>query len=226
MTIKVSTISGSPNGWRVLLALAFKQLPYEVNYLQLSKMEHKSETYLVLNPRGKVPTLQVDGKVVRDSIAILAWLDREHPETAIFGANADEARTVWQTTMETAEYLRPAFQGVFTPILIRGVSYETSDATTRQQLEEAAQTLKDECRRLEQLVSNDPYMAGTLPSAADAVAFPEIQMMERARITKANEMKALGFDCFETEFPNISKWSDRVLARPGVVDTMPVHWAT
>lgn len=225
MTIKVSTISGSPNGWRVLLALAFKQLPHEVNYLQLSKMEHKSEAYLALNPRGKVPTLQADGKIVRDSIAILAWLDRAYPATPIFGADADEARVIWQTTMETAEYLCPAFQSVFKPILISGVSYKEADAQTRAQLEEAANGLRAECQRLEGLLASNAFMAGAMPSAADAVAFPEMQMIDRARITKTEEMNALGFGRFEADYPNIADWSDRLLALPGVADTKPIHWS-
>ncbi len=72
MTIKLTTISGSPRGWRVLLGLAFKGLTVEINELKRSENEHKSEPFTSLNPRGTVPVLESDGLVIRDSMAILA----------------------------------------------------------------------------------------------------------------------------------------------------------
>lgn len=226
MQYTVTTVSGSPNGWRVLLALTLKALPYDVNYLQLSNMEHKSEEYLKLNPRGKVPVLHAGGHFIRDSIAILAWLDRKHSDTPLFGTSADEAREIWQVTMETAEYLRAAFQGVFTPILIRGVSYDEAEASVREQLDAASVILKSELDRLETLLRSGAYMVGDRPSAADCVTFPEVRMMARAIHTKSNDMEALGLDTLERDYPKLSEWSDRVLALPGVIDTMPVHWSS
>ena len=38
---EIYTISGAPRPWRVLLGLTFKELDYEIHYLQVSRREHK-----------------------------------------------------------------------------------------------------------------------------------------------------------------------------------------
>ena len=110
MTLTVYTISGAPRGWRVLVGLTLKGLDYEVRYLEGSKRQHKSAEFLKINPRGTVPVLNADGQIVRDSIAILAWLDRQYPDKPLFGEAADEAARIWQLTMECCDYLRDAGQ--------------------------------------------------------------------------------------------------------------------
>ena len=47
----------------------------------LPKGEHKTEAYLKVNPRGKVPALSVDGKVITENTAILTYL-ADTPVTA------------------------------------------------------------------------------------------------------------------------------------------------
>lgn len=225
MSYIVSTISGSPSGWRVLLGLAFKQIPYQAKYLQLSDMEHKSAEFLALNSRGKVPILQDGDTIVRDSLAILAWLDRKHVERPLFGASPDQAQTIWPLTLETAEYLRPAFQGVFTPILIRGEVVSEVSKARLLELEEAASKLQFELNRLDALLENQNFLGGSARSAVDAVSFPEVQLILRAIDTKRDDMDRLGLSDFALAFPRLSNWSDRVLSLPGVSATMPVHWA-
>ncbi|WP_425607366.1 glutathione S-transferase family protein [Roseibium sediminicola] len=80
----IYTISGSPRGWRVLLGMVIKGLDMKVEYLSLSKSEHKSDSYLLINPRGRVPSLVAGKTVITDSLAILSWLDRKYPERPSF----------------------------------------------------------------------------------------------------------------------------------------------
>ena len=42
--------------------------------------EHKAPEYQKMNPRGRVPTLKDGDFVLYESLAILAYLDRKHPE--------------------------------------------------------------------------------------------------------------------------------------------------
>jgi maleylpyruvate isomerase len=224
MNYVVTTISGSPRGWRVLLGLTFKDIAHEVKYLQLSKAEHKSAAFLAINPRGKVPVLEANGSVIHDSIAILAWLDRAHPDTPLFGSNADEARDIWQLTLETSEYLHAAFHGVFYPVMIQGVSVGSSDGKTFDHLMQAADTLHHECGRLENLLADRDFLAAPTPTAADVVAFPELQLVKRALLTKTEDMTALGFAGFKASYPRVSAWTERILALPGAINTLPPHW--
>lgn len=116
MTLTVHTFSGSPRGWRVLLGLTFKGLSWDTNYLSLAQGDHHKPEFLSLNPRHTVPVIEADGVVLRDSIAILAWLDRQHPEKPLFGNTPGEAADIWQVAMECCDYLRDANRQLLTEV--------------------------------------------------------------------------------------------------------------
>ena len=77
-------LSGSPFTWRVWLALEHKALKYKRIELSLEKGDLKSDSYLALNPRGKVPVI-VDGDFsIYESGVILEYLEEKYPD---FGAH-------------------------------------------------------------------------------------------------------------------------------------------
>jgi len=53
---------------------------YEPKLLAMAKAEQRSETYLKVNPRGKVPALDVNGTVLTENLAILTYLALTHPD--------------------------------------------------------------------------------------------------------------------------------------------------
>ncbi len=55
-------------------------VPYEPRPTLITKGEQKSEAYLKINPRGKVPALRVDGTVITENVAILNYLAKRFPE--------------------------------------------------------------------------------------------------------------------------------------------------
>lgn len=225
MTLTLSTISGSPRGWRVLLGMAFKGLTPEINELKLSENEHKSAPFLSLNPRGTVPTLECDGIVIRDSVAILAWLDRKFPEKPIFGTTHEEAAQIWQTTMEVRQYLRQAAADFLAPVFFGGASLDDKGTDAWHDLVAASEAMKAEMRFLDGLLSNGrPFLSGATPSAADALAWPEILLVQRARETKPDLMTELGFAELASQLDHLETWKERVFECPGVKATMPGHW--
>ena len=64
-------LSGSPYALRVLLALEHNKLQYKRIDLSFENGDFKSESYLALNPRGKVPVLVDEGVTLYESPAIL-----------------------------------------------------------------------------------------------------------------------------------------------------------
>lgn len=225
MTLTVHAVSGAPLPWRVLCGLAFKGLDYEINYLQASKREHKSEAFLKLNPRGTIPVLETGDLILRDSMAILAWLDRQYLEKPLFGASADEAGKIWQITVETAEYLRAAQHAVLFPILVQGKSVRDLTGDELNQVLEHVKVFRAELARLEALLGDGDFMFGGAPTAADAVAFPDVRTLQRAFETKADDIDALGLTGLPQEFPKLEAWKQRIEAYPGIDKTMPPHWA-
>jgi len=140
MSITVYSVSGAPRAWRVLLGLTFKGLPHDINVLQASKKEHKSAEYLKIHPRGTVPALEYNGLILQDSIAILAWLDRQFPESPLFGETAGDAARIWQATLESCDYLRAATNDVLFSLLVLG-------KPVPEQWNEERQTLLDNAQR-------------------------------------------------------------------------------
>ncbi|HWX29884.1 MAG TPA: glutathione S-transferase N-terminal domain-containing protein [Steroidobacteraceae bacterium] len=48
--------------------------PYERKLINLATVEHKSDAYLKINSRGKVPALSINGNVLTENVAILTYL--------------------------------------------------------------------------------------------------------------------------------------------------------
>lgn len=218
------TISGATCSWRAMLGFAFKGLDYELHHLEGSRREHKAPAFLAVNPRGKVPALEAEDLVLRDSIAILAWLDRAHPTRPLFGEAAEDAAAIWQIVLECCEYLQSAVSGVVFPVFNGDGSPLAEGSAEAEALHAAAAVLNAECRFLESTLGDKAFLCGAEVSAADAVAYPEIARIQRASDTRPRAMAALGYDSFDRDYPNLAAWRERIAGLPGVERTIPRHW--
>jgi maleylpyruvate isomerase len=73
----------SSSSWRVRIALSWKRLPFEYAPVHLLRDggEQWAPAHRARSPMGKVPVLELDdGRHLTESMAILAYLDEEHPE--------------------------------------------------------------------------------------------------------------------------------------------------
>lgn len=78
----------SAAAFRVRIALNLKGSAVEHRYVHLRKGEQRAERYLALNPQGLVPSLDVDGIVLTQSLAIIEYLDETHPEPPLLPSDA------------------------------------------------------------------------------------------------------------------------------------------
>ena len=225
MSLKLHIISGAPRGWRVLMGLAFKGLGLEIQLLSFSAKDHHKPEFLSLNPRATIPVLEMETGVLRDSIAILAWLDRAYPEKPLFGATPAQAAEIWQITMECCDYLREGTNQLLSPVFSGDGTVPREGSEERKKLQAAADLVHAECRYLESILADGRlYLGGQGPSAADAVAFPEIRLMQRAVETKHDLLSALGFAYPPDLYPKVADWKARLNDDPAVVATIPSHW--
>jgi glutathione S-transferase len=74
MKVYLGTISGNSYKLRILLSLL--RVPHEVVIVDLANKQHKSAAFLKINPRGEVPALEDEGKVIWDSAACLVYIAR------------------------------------------------------------------------------------------------------------------------------------------------------
>lgn len=66
--------------YRVRIGLGLKGLDYDYSPVDLIKGEQRLPAFRALNPQGLTPALEVDGRVLTQSLAILEWLEETRPE--------------------------------------------------------------------------------------------------------------------------------------------------
>lgn len=93
----------APNPRRVRIFLAEKGIDVPLVPVDMTAMEHKSETLTSRNPLQRLPVLELDdGTILSESVAICRYFEELHPEPALFGTGALGKATVemWNRRME------------------------------------------------------------------------------------------------------------------------------
>lgn len=62
---------------------------YDDTLVNLFKGEQHQPQYRAANPRGKIPALIVDGKMLSENAAILLWLHSQYPDAGLFPRSDD-----------------------------------------------------------------------------------------------------------------------------------------
>ncbi|MBM2803278.1 MAG: Glutathione S-transferase family protein [Deltaproteobacteria bacterium] len=218
MAIELYWGSGSPFAWRVMLTLAVKGLDYESKLLEFSKGENKSPEYLKLNPRGKVPTLKDGDFVNYESLAIMSYLERKYPEPPLFGNSPEETGLIWRFLTECESYLVSAGDKIVRPIFF-GKGLDKLD-----EIQQAAQTIRQELKTLEEHLAHATWLVGAQVSAADIAVFPMIQLILRAASKEAAQPFNLQWFPLASLYPNLARWVERIEALPNYQRTYPPHW--
>jgi len=75
---------------RVRIALALKGVDYDYLPVNLRAEEHFQDSFKGIHPQGFVPVLQIDGRHLIQSPAILEWLEDAYPAPALLPALPDD----------------------------------------------------------------------------------------------------------------------------------------
>jgi glutathione S-transferase len=219
MAIEVFWGSGSPYGWRVLLALEYKRLSYVSHLLQFSKQEHKSPQMLAMNPRGRVPVLRDGDYVCFESLAILYYLDLKYPQPPIFGRTPEEAGTIMRVICEYQAYIEPHLNTIGRAVLSGKPEELSGDVVTA-----AMHAAASEARTIEGRLSKSEWIVGDSFSAVDMVIFPGIQLLKRALEKPVARELSSRFMPVEVNYPALGRWLTRIASLPGYERTYPPHW--
>lgn len=217
-TIECYFISGSPPCWTVMLALAVKGLSYEPRRLDNAKREQKSDAFLAVNPRGNVPVLVDGGVTVRETNAILAYLEAAYPDPPLFGGEPAQLADIWQIVCEAGDRLRTPIGDVSRPIFRGRAAAAANDIKT------AIQPVYQELSAFEQAVGERPYLCGAELTAADIAVYPALMQLMRCATREDAAQLDLKVAPLERHYPNLAAWAARIETLPGYDRAYPPHW--
>jgi maleylacetoacetate isomerase/maleylpyruvate isomerase len=156
----------------VRLALHFKQLAYDMVYVNLRQNAQSSQDYLARNPEGLVPVLEVDGLQLSQSIAIMEYLEQTYPTPALLPADAAGRARVRALAQFIACEIHPINNLRILRYLVGplGVSEQAKDTWY-------AHWVRDGLERFEQRLSESGtglFCHGDTPTMADCVLMPQV----------------------------------------------------
>ncbi|WP_444995113.1 glutathione S-transferase family protein [Aliikangiella sp. IMCC44359] len=110
-----------------------------------------------------VPVIEHNGLIIHDSIAILAWLDRQYPDKPLFGQTNEEAKHIWQLTMESCDYLRNYMSQLLKPIFFGNLTLTKESTPEMIAFRQASDNLHSECAYVEQQLDINSFFIGKKP---------------------------------------------------------------
>jgi maleylpyruvate isomerase len=87
--MKLYTFFRSGSSHRLRIALNLKGLACEQIAVDLRREQHLTAGYKAINPQQLVPALEVEGRVMVQSPAIIEWLEECYPDPPLLPADAD-----------------------------------------------------------------------------------------------------------------------------------------
>ncbi len=217
--MKIYLFSGSGFAWRILLACTVKGISYEEVQLQPSPDDLKSDAFLKLSPRGKVPVL-VDGDFsTPESMAAIAYLEKKAPEIPLLGTTPEQTGLIWRIILDFDLYVADALvMKIIIPIVTGQID------AMQASIQEAAQNAHSEIAKLETQLADKNWFVGSSVSAADIALYPIIEALIRFTTKPAVTELQLGFDTFATDYPSLHNWRSNIQALPNYQTTYPDFW--
>ncbi len=158
----------SSAAYRVRIALNLKGLVYERRDVMLLENEQRSPEHLALNPQGFVPALEVDGKVLTQSLAIIDWLDARYPEPRLIPAAPEARAAALARALVIAADTHPLNNlRVMRRLKAMGMDDDARDEWTRHWIAEGFAAL-------EAMAGDDPFLGGDAPDVADVFLVPQM----------------------------------------------------
>ncbi|CAM2067398.1 Glutathione S-transferase family protein [Sulfidibacter corallicola] len=201
---KLHGVGPSPFVRKVLIALAEKKQPFEWVFLIPVNV---AEEYLEIHPMGKVPSLQDGDLFVPDSSAILAYLDRKHPENSLYPDDAgDYARAIWLEEYADTRMNERLNGKIYAPRVIRATFF--GEAPDEEAVEQAIrEELPPICTYLEKQVSGAAPIVGPRLSVADLGIATIFVSLQHA-----------GVSVDAATYPKLAAYATWLLERPSVAE--------
>ena len=196
----------SSAAYRVRIALCVKNVNFEVVSVDLPSGAHRTHEFLAVNPQATIPTLDDDGTILWQSLAIIEYLDARYPTPRLIPAEPVARAHVQALAQLIACEVHPLNN-------LRVLRYLRGEL----ELDEAAVAkwyshwVAEAFGPLEQLVrrwSGGTYCFGDSLSVADVCLVPQMYNARR-------------FACDVTPYPTLARIAERLEGEPAFARAAP-----
>lgn len=192
--MKLYAAEPSGNAYKVKILLSLLKVPHETVLIDLSKQEHKQAPFLKLNPRGEVPVIEDDGRVVWDSAACLVYIARKYGGEQWFPGDPAAMAEVMQWLALAATEIQVGLQ-----YTRRGLRM---GRWTAGNLEQGQAIGRIALSTLENRLKGHEWLSLNRPTIAEPACFPYVETAPESNLPL-------------TEYPGVSAWIARCKALPG-----------
>lgn len=169
--------------------------------------QHKAAGYRAINPQGLVPALEIDGRILTQSLAIIEWLDETHPEPPLLPADSFGRARVRGFALAIAADIHPINN-------LRVLGYLRSnlnadEAAVNSWVRHWIEAGFEACEKLVlRSTESGGFCFGNTPTLADICLIPQLYNARR-------------YDCDLSRYPNLVAIGARCNALPAFGAALP-----
>ncbi|MBX9454688.1 MAG: maleylacetoacetate isomerase [Rhizobium sp.] len=179
--------------YRVRIALNQLGIAYRTVPVDLLKGEQREEEYRALNPQGLVPALEIDGRVLTQSLAIIEYLAETRPEAGTMPADPLDCHFVRTISHAIAMEIHP----VCNTHVVAHVMELTGDPGAREAW--MRRFIGQGLCNVERLLKGraDRFAFGDRPTMADFCIVPQLYNARRwgADVSGCERLLAIDAEC-------------------------------
>ncbi|MGD0290441.1 MAG: maleylacetoacetate isomerase [Candidatus Binataceae bacterium] len=171
----------SSASYRVRIVASLKGLSYEYVSINLMRGESRTPAYEALNPQGRVPALEDNGRMLAQSLAICEYLEETHPNPPLLPSDPVSRARVRAIALAVACEIHPIGGGRAQAYLGRVLK-----ASEDQRAEWGRHWTTEGFRAIEAMLTGSPetgrFCHGDTPTLADAFLVPQVYNAERSGV--------------------------------------------
>ena len=183
-------------------ALEDTGLAYEAVKINTGEGEQRSPAYLAINPRGRVPTVVVDGHVLTENVGIMTYFAGGYPKANIWPKDTWHQAVAVSTMAWLANTVHTTFAHYF-----RAVRYADDTASQESLKAKARGMYWDQMKEIDTLLNRRKWSVGSSYSVVDGYLLVFYRWGNRIQM----DMKSLH---------NYTGLVERVMDRPTVRKVM------